>query len=185
MSESAGKYRKRYVDRLLGKSKICLSKAPGIILMNARSWETLVLITLKVSVLRTTGIILYQGKKLTGRRNIIPLFIMWWMKSYYMKHKKWVLLREAPEFLYSHYDYNNLYQVESMSLEETKDKIEWRKRAFECEQKSPYGIGNKNYMTCIHDKKIAEYNLLHDIINPPKRTKKKPLLSYSTWMYEY
>ena len=41
--------------------------------------------------------------------------------------------------------------------------------------KNTYGIKNQNDMTRIHDKevnKISEYNLLHDIINPPKRTKK-------------
>ena len=62
-----------------------------------------------------------------------------------------------------------------MSLEETKEKLEWLKRAFECKQKSTHGIENKNYMTTIHDKevnKISEWNFLHDIINPPKCTKK-------------
>ena len=41
-----------------------------------------------------------------------------------------------------------------MSLEETKEKIELRKRAFEYEQKSKYGIENQNNMTCIHDKEV-------------------------------
>ena len=39
--------------------------------------------------------------------------------------------REAPEFLDSDYDENDLYQVYKMSLEETKEKLDWRKRAFE------------------------------------------------------
>ena len=42
--------------------------ALDIILMNVSCWETLVLSTLKVSLLRTTEIILYQGKYLTGSR---------------------------------------------------------------------------------------------------------------------
>ena len=45
---------------------------------------------------------------------------------------------------------------------------------FEFEQKITYGIENQNDGIRIHDKevnKIAEYNLLHDIINPPKRIK--------------
>ena len=81
--------------------------------------------------------------------------------------------REAPEFWDSDYDKNDLNQVECMRLEETKEKLEWSKRAFECEQKSTYGIENQNDMTHIYDKeenKIAKWNLLHDIINPPKRT---------------
>ena len=48
--------------------------------------------------------------------------------------------REAPEFLESDCDENNIYQVEKISLEETKEKIEQRKRAFECEHKSYYRI---------------------------------------------
>ena len=59
-----------------------------------------------------------------------------------------------------------------MSLEETKDKLERRKRVFEYKQKNECRIGNRNDMIHIHDKevnKIAEQNLLHDTINPTKR----------------
>ena len=61
-----------------------------------------------------------------------------------------------------------------MSLEDTKEKLKWRKRAFECKQKISYVIENRNYMIHINDKevnKMAECNLLHDITNPPKRAK--------------
>ena len=61
-----------------------------------------------------------------------------------------------------------------MSLEDTKGKLECRKRDFECEQKLTYGIDNKNDMSRIHDievNKIAEYNLPYDIIYLPKRDK--------------
>ena len=44
--------------------------------------------------------------------------------------------QEAPEFLNSDYYANDLYKVEKMSLEETKEKIEWRKRDFEDEKKN-------------------------------------------------
>ena len=53
-------------------------------------------------------------------------------------------------------------------------KPERRKRAFECELKNTYEIKNLNDMARIHDEKvnkIAECNLLHNIISPPKRTK--------------
>ena len=56
----------------------------------------------------------------------------------------------------------------------TQIKIDWCKCAFEYEQKTVYGIENKNDMTCLNNnevKNIAECNLLHDIINPPKLTK--------------
>ena len=60
-----------------------------------------------------------------------------------------------------------------MSLEDKKEKLEWSKHAFKCKLENVYGIENRNDMTRIHpDKvnKISECNLLHDIINPPKRT---------------
>ena len=61
-----------------------------------------------------------------------------------------------------------------MGLEDTKEKIEWRKRAFEYKKKNSCGIKNRNYVTRIHtneEKNIAECNLLHDISNHPKRAK--------------
>ena len=38
---------------------------------------------------------------------------------------------EAPEFMDSDYDANDLYEVEKTSLEETKEKLDWHKRALE------------------------------------------------------
>ena len=61
-----------------------------------------------------------------------------------------------------------------MSLEDTEEKIEWRKRSFECKQKNSYGIENQDNMMRIHDREvnqISECNILHDIINPSKRAK--------------
>ena len=45
---------------------------------------------------------------------------------------------------------------------------------FEYENENSYGIENRNDITCIHNNEvnnIAECNLLHYIINPPKRAK--------------
>ena len=44
--------------------------------------------------------------------------------------------KEAPELLDSYYDENDLYQVETTSIEETKEKIEWGKLGFEFKQKN-------------------------------------------------
>ena len=80
--------------------------------------------------------------------------------------------REAPAFMDSDYDENDPYQVDKISLEENKEKLEWFKREFEYVQKNSYEIEKRNYMIHIHDKevsKIAKYDILHDIINPPKR----------------
>ena len=52
---------------------------------------------------------------------------------------------ETPKFLDSGYDANELYQDNKMSLEETKEKIDWRKRAFEYEEKNSYGNENRTY----------------------------------------
>ena len=60
--------------------------------------------------------------------------------------------REAPEFLDSDYDENNLYHFDKMSLEETKEKLELSKCTFECEQKNSYGIENRINITRKHDK---------------------------------
>ena len=82
---------------------------------------------------------------------------------------------EAPEFLDSDYDANDLYEVDKTSLENTKEDMDQRKCAFEYKTKNVYGIKNQNDMTCIHINEvdnIYECNLLHDIINHPKRTKK-------------
>ena len=79
---------------------------------------------------------------------------------------------EAPDFLEMDYDENDLYQMENMSLDETKEKIDWRKRVFKYE--CSYVIENRNEMIYIHDKKlknISECIFLHNIINPPKRAK--------------
>ena len=81
---------------------------------------------------------------------------------------------EASKFLDFDYNANGLYQVDKMSLEETKEILDWSKHAFEYEKKNSYGIENQNDIMRIHNnevKNIYECNLLHDIINLPKRAK--------------
>ena len=41
-----------------------------------------------------------------------------------------------------------------MSLDETKENIEWSKRAFGHKQKNGYGIKKKNDTMHIHDKEV-------------------------------
>ena len=68
----------------------------------------------------------------------------------------------------------NIYQIDNTRLKDTKEKLEWRKCEFECQLKNTYGVENRNDIMCTHDNEvnnIAELNLLHDIINPNKRTK--------------
>ena len=58
---------------------------PGILLINARYWETLMLSMINIILIRTVGIIAYQEINLTYSIKIFLLLIMWWMKSYYMR----------------------------------------------------------------------------------------------------
>ena len=78
---------------------------------------------------------------------------------------------EAPGFMDSDYHANDLYKVEKLSLEDTKENLDCRKRTFEYENKNSYGIENLNDMTHINNdevKNIAECNLQPDIINFPQ-----------------
>ena len=61
---------------------------------------------------------------------------------------------EFPELLDSDYDAKDLYEVEKMSLEDTKEKLDWRKRVFEYEKKNSYGIENRNDMIRKNDNEV-------------------------------
>ena len=61
---------------------------------------------------------------------------------------------KAPELMDSEYNADNLYKVDKMSLEETKEKLDWRKSAFEQEKKNPYEIENWNDMTRMHNNEV-------------------------------
>ena len=61
---------------------------------------------------------------------------------------------KAPELMDSEYNADNLYKVDKMSLEETKEKLDWRKREFECKQKNSYGIEKLNDMTRIQNNEV-------------------------------
>ena len=55
-----------------------------------------------------------------------------------------------------------------MSLEDTKEKLEWCKRVFQYRIRKIYGIENRNDMARIHSDKVnktAKWNLQHDIVN--------------------
>ena len=145
-----------------------------ILLMNVWSWETLVLGMLKISLIRNHGNHLVPRENFNRHmsnnaiiNNVVDEILL-------NETQKVSAAREAPEFFDSDCDEKNLYQVEKISLEETKGKLEWSKREFEFKQKISHRIENKNDTIHMHDRevdKIAECNLLHDIINTPKRAK--------------
>ena len=109
-----------------------------------------------------------------------------WKKYSCTKIKKVSAKREAYENIESEFDENDLYNMDNMILEDTTEKLEWLKHAFEYKQKSTYGVENQDDMTHIHDKYvnyIAECNLLHGIINPTK-LKKVLNFHYSPILHE-
>ena len=74
---------------------------------------------------------------------------------------------ESHENIDSEVDEKDIYEIDKIIL----DEKEWRKRAFESKLENINDIKRQNGMTCIHKNKvnkIAEYNLLHDILNPSK-----------------
>ena len=61
-----------------------------------------------------------------------------------------------------------------MSLDDTKENLEWRKCEFEYEPKNTHDIEIQNGIIRIHENEVNDIdgcNLLHDITNPTKRTK--------------
>ena len=54
----------------------------------------------------------------------------------------------------SDYYVNDLYEVDNMSLEDTKEKLDWHKYAFEYKKKNSYGIENRNDMTRIQNNEV-------------------------------
>ena len=84
--------------------------------MNAGSWETLLTSTVNVSLLITSGIIPYQEKINNQQEskaivdNVVDEILL-------NETQKAISAREAPAFLNSDYDENDLYQVKRTSLE--------------------------------------------------------------------
>ena len=65
-----------------------------------------------------------------------------------------------------------LYELNKLSLNDSLK--EWRKRAFESKLENMYDMKSLNDINCIHLNKvnnIAEWNLLHVILNTSKLTK--------------
>ena len=52
------------------------------------------------------------------------------------------------------FDESEIYQIDNMSLDDTKEKLEWCKHAFEWKIKDTYEIENQNGMTRIHDNEV-------------------------------
>ena len=76
------------------------------------------------------GIISYQGNKFNRQQENNVIFNSAVDEILLHETKKVSAAKEAPEVFEYYYDKNKLYQVKNMSLEDTKEKRECRKRAF-------------------------------------------------------
>ena len=101
------------------KQKPISFTAPDILMMNIRSWENLVL-SLPNKDHRNHNL----PRKKINRQQKNNAIITMVDKILLNETQKVSATREALIVLDSDYDENNLYQVESMSLEENKEKLE-------------------------------------------------------------
>ena len=115
--ESADKRRKRLVDSLTGKSKLCLIHGSRHSSNNVRSWETSELSTLIVGPPRTAGAVPHPEKINKQQEN--NAIVNNAMDEILLTKKLSSTNHEAPEFLDYDYNANNLYEVGKMNLEET------------------------------------------------------------------
>ena len=89
MGESAGKYRKLYVDFQSGEPETCLIHGPGD---SSGEYKVLVYFSSKYSKCKPNkGRVNHPipKKKFNRHQGKMSFLIMWWMKSYYMKNKKY------------------------------------------------------------------------------------------------
>ena len=99
--------------------------ALGILLMDVSSWVNLELITLNVSLLRAAEEIPYPVKGSIKKQDNHTIIDNAMDELRIIESKKLSAVNhEAPGLLESDYDENYLYQVENMSLDETKEKLE-------------------------------------------------------------
>ena len=101
-----------------------------ILLMNARFWANLELSTLRPGLRRTVREIPYLKKGIRKKKNYAIIDNM--VDELHMIESKKLssVNHEAPKLLESDYDANDLYQVGNVTLDESKEKMEWCKRAF-------------------------------------------------------
>ena len=124
MGESAGKPRKRYVDCPSSESKICLIHGPGYCSDECK-------------VMGDFGAKCTNGKptkdcgnnpsprKIFNRQQENNAIVSIVVDEILLNESQKVgAARESPKFWYSDYHENDIYQIEWMSIEDTKEKVE-------------------------------------------------------------
>ena len=174
MSESAGKHRKRYLYHPKGKSKTCHTHIPGHSSYKCKVLGYFGSRYVKIIPTRDRRHNFVPRKRFNKQQDNNVIVNNAVDEILLHENQEVSYAKEAHENVEYDFDENELYQVDHMSLENIKEKLEQIKRAFECKIENTYGIENQNDMTRICDNKlnnISECNLLHDIINPRKLTK--------------
>ena len=113
--------------------------APVIHQNNSKSWETLAVSVLKADQLRTASTIPYQ--KIINREqenNYIVISAVYEIILH--ENQKVSYGMGALEYIKFDFDESELYHNDNMSIDDTKEKLEWCKRAFECKQDITHGI---------------------------------------------
>ena len=123
--ERAGKRRKRHIYTLTVKSKTCLVHGPG---NSSEECKVLGDFVTKYTNIRPTkelGSIPTPRVNFNGRQEnnaIVNNAVDEILRNETQRVS--ATNHEAPEFLESDYNANDLYQVDHMSLEETKEKVD-------------------------------------------------------------
>ena len=109
---------------------------------------------LKVGLPRTAGTTPKTEGNLTGSNRTMLLLTTQWMEYSFKENNKISDKDKSHINIESEIYDNDLYQIENMSLDDKKENIECRKRAFESELGNTYEIEIQNVMTCINGNKV-------------------------------
>ena len=152
MSEITGKRRKIHVDHTEGKSKNSLIHGPQNSSDECKVLGYFGSKYVKSIPTKDRGHNPVPGNKFNRQKDNNAIVNSAVDEILLNENKKVSAEKEAPAYVESNFDENELYQIDNMSLDETKEKLDCRKCAFECKLKNIYGIENHNDMNLINDK---------------------------------
>ena len=154
MSKSSDNHRKTYVDYSAGMSKTCLIHGPGNSSDECKILGDFGCKYVKSIPTKDRGHDTVPGNKFNRQKEHNSIFNSKADEILLHENQKVSAQKEAPEHINLNFDENGIYQIDNTSIEETKEKLERHKGAFECELKSTYVIENRNDMICVHDNEV-------------------------------
>ena len=122
-SESAGRRRKQYVDSPSGKSKTCLIHGPGYSSYECKDLGDFCARYAKGKPTKKRGNHPVPRNKFNRQKNNNSIVNSAVDEILLHENKKVSAAKEAPEFLESDNDENELYHIYNISLCDTKEKI--------------------------------------------------------------